>query len=71
MDCVVGRESELTSKRSTIVTAENNFQKALNYKSVQGEIPMFGEHWEKEARQFREDFRETVKMNITFEDENK
>ena len=71
LDCGVARESELTGKRSTIVTAENNFQKALNYNSVQGEIPMFGERWEKEARQFREDVKETVKMNITFEDENK
>ena len=70
LDCAIERESNYTRKKSTVVNAENQFQKALNLNSVQGEIPMFGELWEKEARIFRKDIKDTLQFNLGFEDEN-
>ena len=69
LDCAVEMESYYTRKVSTVVNAENQFKKALNLNSVQGEIPMFGELWEKEALTFRKDVKETLKANIAYDDE--
>ena len=70
LDCAIQRESNFTRKKSTIVNSEKEYRRALNLNSVQGEIPMFGERWEKEAKQFREDIKQTLQFNLGFDHEN-
>ena len=72
LDCTVARESNYTRKKCTSTQAESEYRRAINYNTVQGEIPNFEyEEGQRDKRKFNLEIKNDIKLNLSVNNQEK
>ena len=67
IDCTVERESNYTTKKCTTKESETEFERAVNFNTVGGEIPDFSGYTdsERDKRKFNKEIKDQIKTSLT------
>ena len=69
LTCKVSREAKQTRKHSVTVRAEQDYEHTVRLNTVGGDIPVFGQYWEREESEFNISNKKQVKTSCRIRSE--